>query len=94
LLGGGGGWFNIPGFNIDGSHRGGLDYVPYDGYIAELHKGERVLTANEARDYGGTSIGNITINIDGAKYDDEQSLAEAVAIAIQDMTDRRSAVYA
>jgi FlaG/FlaF family flagellin (archaellin) len=44
--------------------------------------------------FGGTSIGNITINIDGAKYSDEQSLAEAVAQAIQDMTDRRSAVYA
>lgn len=44
--------------------------------------------------FGGTSIGNININIDGAKYSDEQSLAEAVAQAIQDMTDRRSAVYA
>lgn len=44
--------------------------------------------------FGGTSIGNITINIDGAKYSNEQSLAEAVAEAIQSMTDRRAAVYA
>ena len=44
--------------------------------------------------FGGTSIGNITINIDGAKYSDEQSLATAVAEAIQNMTDRRAAVYA
>ena len=44
--------------------------------------------------FGGTSIGNINIHIDGAKYTDEQSLAEAVAQAIQDMTDRRVAVYA
>ena len=44
--------------------------------------------------YGSTSIGNININIDGAKYSDEQSLAEAVAEALQNMTDRRSAVYA
>jgi TP901 family phage tail tape measure protein len=44
--------------------------------------------------FGGTSIGNITINIDGAKYSDEQSLAQAVAEAIQSMTDRRAAVYA
>lgn len=44
--------------------------------------------------FGGTSIGNITINIDGAKYSNEQSLAEAVAEAIQRMTDRRAAVYA
>lgn len=34
---------------VDGSHANGLDYVPYDGYIAELHKGERVLTAEEAQ---------------------------------------------
>lgn len=34
---------------VDGSHAGGLDYVPYDGYVAELHKGERILTAGENR---------------------------------------------
>ena len=44
--------------------------------------------------YGGTSIGNITINIDGAKYSNEQSLASAIALEIQNMTDRRAAVYA
>lgn len=37
-------------------HKTGLEYVPYDGYLAELHKGERVLTAYEAQTYssGGT----------------------------------------
>ena len=34
---------------IDGSHADGLSFVPRDGYIAELHKGERVLTADENR---------------------------------------------
>lgn len=35
----------------NGSHKSGLSYVPFDGYIAELHKGERVLTAEEATAY-------------------------------------------
>jgi len=31
----------------DGSHAGGLPYVPFDGYRAVLHQGERVLTRRE-----------------------------------------------
>ena len=44
--------------------------------------------------YGGTSFGDIIINIDGAKYSNENSLAEAIAETLQNMTDRRAAVYA
>lgn len=41
---------------INGSHAGGLDYVPFNGYLAELHQGEAVLTAREANQWrGGTS---------------------------------------
>ena len=36
---------------VDGTHKTGLDYVPFDGYIAELHKGEKVLTAEENNAY-------------------------------------------
>ena len=36
------------GRSVNGSHRSGLDYVPFDGYIAELHKGEMVLTSQQA----------------------------------------------
>ena len=32
----------------NGSHASGLDYVPFDGYRAELHMGEAVLNAQEA----------------------------------------------
>lgn len=32
---------------IDGSHASGLDYVPFDGYRAELHYNEGILTAQE-----------------------------------------------
>lgn len=39
---------NITPTTTDGSHALGLSYVPYDGYISELHKGEAVLTADEA----------------------------------------------
>lgn len=35
---------------INGSHAGGLDYVPFDGYIAELHRGEMIVTASKARE--------------------------------------------
>ena len=48
------------------SNANGLSYVPYDGYIALLHEGERVLTANEAKEYNsgyssGASGSGITI---------------------------------
>lgn len=33
---------------VNGSHADGLDYVPFDGYVAELHQGEAVLTSGEA----------------------------------------------
>lgn len=32
---------------VDGSHAGGLDRVPYDGYVAQLHRDEGILTAQE-----------------------------------------------
>jgi phage-related protein len=51
-------------------HATGLNYVPYDGYAAILHRGEAVLTAAEARiwrrdGFGGATpamAGGITIN--------------------------------
>lgn len=38
----------MAGDGVDGSHAGGLDRVPFDGYIARLHEGEAVLTRSEA----------------------------------------------
>lgn len=45
----------------NGSHAGGLRSVPFDGYIAELHKGERVLTREEANDYNRGEKSQINI---------------------------------
>lgn len=51
------------GFRVDGSHAMGLDYVPFDNYLAQLHEGESILTAEEARVWrqfksGGQSVAN------------------------------------
>ena len=55
------GFAAMKGFSVNGSHKTGLSYVPFDGYIAELHKGERVLTAGENRAYsnGSNTVQNV-----------------------------------
>jgi hypothetical protein len=79
---------------FDGSHAMGLDYVPFDGYIAELHKGERILTAKEAKEYGkSVSFGNVIIQVNGNNYDEER-LAEEISYQLQNMVEKRGAVFA
>lgn len=54
------------------SHALGLDYVPYDGYIAELHKGEMVLTKAQAQLLRATppaaqfDVGSLTTALSGS----------------------------
>jgi len=43
------GTFGSINFTLNGSHATGLDYVPFNGYLAELHEGEGILTAEENR---------------------------------------------
>jgi len=43
------GSFGSINFTLNGSHATGLDYVPFNGYLAELHEGEGILTAEENR---------------------------------------------
>lgn len=52
-------------------HANGLPFVPYDGYLAMLHRGERVLTASANRSYTYNSnnyFGNVNLN-DGQDID-------------------------
>ena len=60
---GGGGGSGRP--NVLMSHANGLPFVPYDGYLALLHQGERVMTATENRHYTYNShnyFGNVNLN--------------------------------
>lgn len=53
---------NVNGASSTSRRAGGLDYVPYNDYVANLHRGEMVLTAREADEYrkngvqGGTGF--------------------------------------
>ncbi|MFD2672799.1 hypothetical protein [Marinicrinis sediminis] len=58
---------------VSGSYASGLSRVPYNGYIARLHKDERVLTPEENREYSRTG-GNGGINI--AKIADQVVIRE------------------
>lgn len=67
----------------DGSHAGGLDYVPYNNYVAALHRGEMVLTADEADSYrrgkGSGSGFTLTQNIYAAKQTPVELAASTAA---------------
>jgi hypothetical protein len=60
-----GGGFSFK-FTTDGSFANGTDYVPFDNYLAYLHEGESVLTAEEAAMWRNFKSGgsNLRNNID------------------------------
>jgi phage-related protein len=73
--------------SISGSHANGLDYVPYNGYIAQLHQGERVLTKTEAQDYNNKNAlqNGSTINFYSNEKIDEYEAARLLKQTIKEI---------
>ncbi|HLO11476.1 MAG TPA: hypothetical protein VK190_04405 [Pseudoneobacillus sp.] len=82
---GGNGLIQMP--SPDGSHKGGLNYVPYDGYTAKLHRGEEVLTADEAKKRRQGELAGVTVtgNTFIVRQDsDIDAIAEALVTKLYD----------
>jgi hypothetical protein len=77
------GEFGLDG-GVDGSHAAGLPYVPFDGYVARLHRGERVLTAAQnARGGASTSSRRFDINVNLGGSVGGSGMSDAQARQIQ-----------
>ena len=64
----------------------GLENVPYDNFTARLHKGERVLTAQESQNYGnGTFNLSMPVTINGGSGDAKAIAAEVKKTVIEMM---------
>lgn len=55
----------------------GLDYVPYDNFVAKLHAGETVLNRADATAYRAGNVGGISA----------ESISQAVAVAVREALD-------
>lgn len=68
-------------------HAAGLKRVPYDGYVAELHEGERVLTRVEAdkRSSGSVTIAKLADQIVVREEADIDKIARALVRNMQNM---------
>lgn len=63
-------------FGPQNSHSGGLDRVPYSGYTFTAHKDEKILTAQQAREYreGKGGSGGININVQNMNVREESDI--------------------
>ena len=68
------------------SHAFGLKYVPYDGYPALLHEGERVMTAAENR---SGAEGSVLVQVSGNEFivrgeDDIDAIARQIVVRVRE----------
>lgn len=60
----------VPGFAT------GLDYVPYDNFLARLHEGEMVLTKSQANALRGGSVAGRSVTVNQYIYSEAKSAAD------------------
>lgn len=89
---GGGGTVKFEASGGDGGKKGksnyhGIDYVPYNGFQASLHKGERVQTAQEVREQKQGGGGPVTIT-GNAFHVRQESDIEAIAYELAKLIER------
>ena len=71
-----------------GGYAYGINRVPYDGFRAILHEGERVLTAREAREADSTAARSVNVNISGQWSVRDDSDIDLIAARIADSLER------
>lgn len=87
---------------VDGSHAHGLARVPFDGYRAELHEGEAVLTAEESKAWNAVKkladsrdeqrSTNLTVEVPG--LEDVSALENAMGQTIDNLAQLRDEMRA
>lgn len=70
-------WGKDKNYGAGRSFATGLDYVPYDNFIAKLHAGETVLNRADATAYRAGNVGGISA----------ESISQAVAVAVREALD-------
>lgn len=68
---------------VDGSHATGLPSVPFNGYIAELHRGERVLTKEENESIFGSLRSRLSTAISGKENSKKGDRSAPITITMQ-----------
>lgn len=70
-------WGKDKNYGAGRSFATGLDYVPYDNFVAKLHAGETVLNRADATAYRAGNVGGISV----------ESISQAVAVAVREALD-------
>lgn len=70
-------WGKDKNYGAGRSFATGLDYVPYDNFVAKLHAGETVLNRADATAYRAGNVGGIST----------ESISQAVAVAVREALD-------